>query len=120
MLAAFLALSYFTGQRPGDVAKMRRNDVQDGALRVRQAKTGARVRIELLGPLATLVTGLKDSTIRSLFLIHDARGQQCTLAALRKRFDNLGCDWQIRDLRAKAASDSESPKPRPRAQISLA
>ena len=84
MLAAFLALSYFTGQRPGDVAKMRRNDVQDGALRVRQAKTGARVRIELLGPLATLVTGLKDSTIRSLFVIHDARGQHCTRAALRK------------------------------------
>jgi integrase len=29
---------------------------------------------------------------------------------LRKRFDKLGVDWQIRDLRAKAASDSSTSK----------
>ena len=43
-----------------------------------------------------------------VFLIHDRRGRPFTLAALRKRFDNLGFAWQIRDLRAKAASDSDS------------
>jgi integrase len=109
-LAAFLALCYFTGQRPGDVAKMRRQDVQEGALCVRQAKTGSKVRIELVGLLAAIVAGLTDGTVRSMFLIHDRRGQPFTLAALRKRFDNLGCDWQIRDLRAKAASDSTSSR----------
>lgn len=109
-LAGFLALCYFTGQRPGDVARMRRQDVQDGELCVRQAKTGAKVRIALVGPLAAIVAGLTGGAVASVFLIHDRRGQPFTLAALRKRFDRLGCDWQIRDLRAKAASDSTSAR----------
>jgi integrase len=41
-----------------------------------------------------------------VYLVHDARGQRLTLSAIRKRFKALGMDWQIRDLRAKAASDS--------------
>ncbi len=80
-LAAFLALCYFTGQRPGDVAQMRRQDVQEGALCVRQAKTGAKVRIELVGLLAAIVAGLTGGAVRSMFL-HDRRGQPFTFAAL--------------------------------------
>jgi integrase len=45
-----------------------------------------------------------------MHLVHDAKGQPFTLAALRKRFDRLGLDWQIRDLRAKAASDSDDAR----------
>ena len=112
MLAAFLELCYRTGQRPGDVLKMRRQDAQDGALWVQQGKTGAKVRIELVGPLAALVARLTAAGdgVPSVFLIRDRRGQPLTLAAMRKRFDRLGCDWQIRDLRAKAASDSKSAR----------
>lgn len=105
MLGAFLELCYRTGQRPGDVLRMRRADVQDGALWVQQGKTGAKVRIALVGPLQALLGRLP---VASLWLVHDARGQRITLAAMRKRFDRLDVDWQIRDLRAKAASDAES------------
>ena len=41
--------------------------------------------------------------------MRDERGQRLTLAAIRRRFwkasTEVGADWQIRDLRAKAASD---------------
>lgn len=105
-LAGFLELVYRTGQRPGDVVKMRRSDVQDGALWVRQAKTQAKVRIDIVGPLAALLARLQAGPVASVYLVHDHRGQPFTLAALRKRFKRKGLDWQIRDLRAKAATDS--------------
>lgn len=40
VLSGFLELCYLTGQRPSDVLRMRRQDVQDGALCVEQRKTG--------------------------------------------------------------------------------
>lgn len=108
-LAGFLELCYLTGQRPSDVTRMRRTDVQDGALHVRQAKTGAKVRLRVLGPLDDLLTRLTSHPVASVYLVRDERGQPITLAALRKRFDRLGCDWQIRDLRAKYATDIGDP-----------
>lgn len=121
MLAAYLELCYLTGQRPADVLRMRRQDVQDGTLVVKQGKTGAKVRIELVGPLAALVARLcdvnpapaplqRDAKVASLYLIRDDRGQRMTVAAMRKRFELLECDWQVRDLRAKAASDSATSR----------
>lgn len=112
VLAGFLELAYRTGQRPGDVLRMRRADVRDGALWVSQAKTGARVRVAVVGPLATLLDSLRGlpATVASLYLVHNHRGQPLTLAAMQKRWDvvrrRIGADWQIRDLRAKAATDA--------------
>ena len=105
-LAAFLELCYYTGQRPGDVSRMRRSDVSNGVLSVVQAKTGENVRIAIEGALATLV----GAAVGSVWLVRDARGQRLTLQALRRRFDHLDCDWQLRDLRRKAGTDSESHK----------
>jgi integrase len=110
MLGGFLELCYLTGQRPGDVVRLRRADAQDGVLHVRQGKTGAKVRIELVGPLAALYERLTAGCVGSLFLVRDEAGQPLTLGALRHRFDKLGCDWQIRDLRAKAASDADTAR----------
>jgi integrase len=110
IIAGFLELCYLTGQRPGDVVRMTRADLQDGALCVRQAKTGAKVRIAIVGPLAELLKRLTAREIASRYLVRDERGQPFTLSALRRRFKKLGYDWQIRDLRAKAASDSRSSK----------
>jgi integrase len=108
ILAGFLELCYLTGQRPGDVVRMRRQDVQDGVLRVQQGKTGAKVRIAVVGPLAAVLERLTTGAVGSVFLIRDEAGQPFTLAALRKRFKRHGFDWQIRDLRAKAGSDSDT------------
>lgn len=113
-LAGFLELAYRTGQRPGDVLRMMRSDVRDGALWVSQRKTGAKVRIAVSGPLEALLERLRGlpTRVASLYLIHNHRGQPITLAAMQKRWDlvrtRIGADWQIRDLRAKAATDATS------------
>lgn len=102
----FLELAYLKGQRPSDVLRMRRTDIQDGSLWVTQAKTGAKVRIAIVGPLADV---LARSYPVGVYLVRDERGQRLTLAAIRRRFRKTqaeaGADWQIRDLRAKAARD---------------
>lgn len=107
----FLELAYLTGQRPGDVLRMRRTDVQDGRLWVRQSKTGAKVRIEIVGALAAVLERVQGYPVASLFLVRDQRGQPFSLPAMRKRFwkarELAGVDWQIRDLRAKAATDTD-------------
>lgn len=110
VLAGFLELCYRTGQRPSDVLRMRRQDVQDGALHVHQSKTGAKVRIEVTGALATLLDRLTSHPVASVYLIRDARGQSIKLATMQARLRKMGVDWQIRDLRAKAATDSLSNK----------
>ncbi len=109
-LGAFLELCYLTAQRPGDIVRFRRADIRDGALWVQQAKTGAKLRIAIVGPLADAIARLVARPVASLWLVADDRGQPLTLAAMRKRFDRLSCAWQIRDLRAKAASDAESAR----------
>jgi integrase len=49
-----------------------------------------------------------------MYLVHDERGQRISLQMMRKRFWKArllaGQDWQIRDLRAKAASDMGTAK----------
>lgn len=110
VLAGFLELCYLTAQRPSDVLKMRRADVQDGALWVQQAKTGAKVRIEVMGPLEALLARLSAGPVASVFLIHDARGQRVGLQALQRRFRLLKMGWQIRDLRGKAATDARNSR----------
>jgi integrase len=111
-LRDFLELAYYTGQRPSDVLRMRRQDVQDGALAVQQGKTGAKVRIAVVGPLDALLARVAGYPVGSVYLVRDERGQRLTLSGIRKRFwiarKAAGQDWQIRDLRAKAASDSET------------
>ncbi len=110
----FLELAYLTGQRPSDVLRMRRIDMQDGALWVQQRKTGAKVRISIVGPLEALLARLTSYPVASVYLIRDERGQPLTLSAVRKRFwaarKAAGVTWQLRDLRPKAASDVESSK----------
>ncbi len=109
-LAGFLALCYITGQRPSDVLKMRRSDLQDGFLAVSQGKTGAKVRIEVVGSLQSLLGRLATGSVSSMYLVHDDRGQRYTLGAMYQRFVKLKTGWNIQDLRAKAASDSETSK----------
>ncbi|RQN35684.1 Phage integrase family protein [Paraburkholderia tropica] len=112
-------LAYLTGQRPADVLKMDERDVRDGVVWVRQNKTGARLRIEVVGELESLLRqlGLRKATHnpRSTRLVVDEHGRPLGRAALRFRFDRAreaaGIEkdtFQFRDLRAKAGTDKES------------
>lgn len=121
-------LAYLSGQRPADVLKATIMDVQDGCLRVRQGKTGARLRITLEGELGRLVSTLtpKRATGRiiSTQLIRNEAEQPLTYSAMSQRFQEARkaaiqaardagqhalasalAEFQFRDLRAKAATD---------------
>lgn len=109
--ATFLELCYRTGADASVVLKLTLRDVQDGTLRVRRTKTGARVAIAIEGPLKAILDGLRDRPVASVYLVADDRGQPFTLQTIRARFwiarRKAGVTWQIRDLRAKAATDAE-------------
>lgn len=111
-------LAYLTGQRPADVLKMDERDFRDGVISVRQNKTGARLRIEVVGELAVLVEQLAarkaEHNPRSTKLIVDEVGRPLGQAGLRFRFDRARdaagipkAEFQFRDLRAKAGTDKE-------------
>lgn len=109
-----MELMLLTGQRPSDVLRMTRQDIRDGYLWVRQAKTGAKVGIEVVGQLAACVARVLASprAIPSMYLICDEHGQPLNIVQLDKRFTKArgGADWQLRDLRAKVATESSDLK----------
>lgn len=109
-------LAYLAGQRVADTLKMDDRDVREGAIHVSQGKTGAKLRIELVGDLKALIDRIMARKagykIRSTRLIVIESGQPMTYHMLRGRFDAArqaaGVDksaFQMRDLRAKAGTD---------------
>jgi len=119
-------LNYLTGQRPADVLKMRVDDIKDGALEVRQNKTGKKLRILLDADgerteLGRVVDRIRGRKVTSLFLIATPTGTPLNRWTLRTRFDHArsaaadvaGDDalaariraFQFRDIRPKAASE---------------
>ncbi|WP_081054572.1 tyrosine-type recombinase/integrase [Burkholderia vietnamiensis] len=98
---------------------MDERDVRDGAVSIRQNKTGARLRIEIVGELEFLLDRLAQwKTMlnpRSTRLIVDEVGAPLGRSALRFRFDRARDaagipknEFQFRDLRAKAGTDKEA------------
>lgn len=65
-------LLLWTGQRVGDVARMRRGDIVNGTLRIVQEKTGAEVAIPIHAELAA---SLRSYPVKGLALIGDAAGR---------------------------------------------
>lgn len=105
-------LALLTGQRPADVLKLKRSDIQDGALWIVQNKTGARLGIEVTGELAAVISRIDARQRKAIgvYIIQNENGQPLTRDALRSRFDKAralaGVHFQFRDIRAKAATDT--------------
>ena len=105
-----LDLLYLTGANPADMMRWR---MTDEVLEFRRGKTDEPVRISITGELATLVADIaarrRAAGVISPFLLANERGRSLTYAALRQRFDKAretaGQTWQLRQLRAKAATD---------------
>lgn len=115
-LRDMMDMLYLSGQRPTDVLKMNETDIVDGAINVIQEKTKAKLRISITGELADLIDRIRARKIgykiHSLALIVDEDGQRLSYSTLRAHFDRAreaaGIDkvtFQLRDLRAKAATD---------------
>ena len=105
-------LAYLTGQCPADVLKLQRTDIRDGVLWLTQGKTGKKLRVEVTGELAAVITRMQARPRKAtgLALIQDEKGQRLTYFALRSRFDKARVaakvNFQFRDIRAKSATDA--------------
>lgn len=108
-----LELYLLTGQRVADVLRMRLTDVREGCLWLRQGKTKKPLRLKVEGELAAVIDRIQARTypgrVTSLALVRNERGQPMTYNALANRHEKAraaaGVDFQLRDLRAKAATD---------------
>lgn len=100
-----------SGQRPGDVLASTKHDLLDGFLEYTQAKTGAKIRVEVVGKLKETVDRIlgRPRKVQSIYLVSDANGQRISIWRLDKEFAKarkaVGEKWQIRDLRKKSATD---------------
>lgn len=109
-------LAYLTGQRPADVLRATDMDVREGALHFRQAKTGAKVRVEVTGALEVVLARIRKRKIghkvHCTRLVVNQSGHPIGVNAL-SRYWKAACGaceivgYQFRDLRAKAATDTE-------------
>lgn len=111
-------IALLTGQRPGDVLRMTRQDIVDGNLIVTQGKTKHRktpvkLAIAITGELKSVIDRITAKQVASIGpLITDEAGQRVNLNRLDYEFRKAkaGAKWQFRDLRAKTASDSTDLK----------
>jgi integrase len=79
------ALLLYTGQRSGDVVKMRRADISGGAIAIVQKKTGTALSIPIH---QELLAAMKAGPSNGLSLIGDKHGRQiarCTLTLLIRK-----------------------------------
>jgi integrase len=75
------ALLLYTGQRGGDVVRMRRQDICDDAIDVVQEKTGAALAIPIH---VNLQAAMKAGPIKGMHLIGDEHGRPITRQALTR------------------------------------
>jgi integrase len=73
------ALLLYTGQRVGDVVRMQRSDIRNGAIHVVQSKTGAELYVELHPALSR---ALKAGPAKGIYLIGDLAGRPIKRARL--------------------------------------
>lgn len=119
LLRDAMDLLYTTGQRPADVIAMKRTDLKDGILHVRQGKTRTKIRIADEADLAAALERMqkRPRAATGRHLIQDDQGQPLTYWQLEDRYSAARAraavempsvaDIQMRDLRGKAATDCE-------------
>lgn len=104
LLKRYLALLYFTGQRPSDVVGLRRDQLKHDGIMFRQAKTGKKVLVGWSPALRVLTKGSGEWVFQ--------RGKKpYTYWAMNSAFRRaikkakLPEPFSLQDIRAKAASD---------------
>lgn len=113
-LAAIMALQYLTGQRIGDVLRIRRADITDDGITFQQQKTGARLLVRMTPELRQSIDRAKavdGENVRGLTLFH-IRGRVPSYTGVRDLFERARQksgvqDARLNDTRAKALTDAD-------------
>jgi integrase len=100
-----VALLYYTGQRIGDVCKMRWSDIRDGFVYVKQQKTGKELDIQLHADLRAM---LDKEPRNALTILYGRAGRPLKVDTLRKHLQrfaaNLGHEIVPHGLRKNAVN----------------
>lgn len=112
LLAETARLAYLTGQRRGDLLKLRLDQLTDDGILITQAKTRARVLIEWTPLLRQCVSNLRalPRPVSGMFLICNRSGQPYTDSGFKAMWGRVMATWgeagnirfTFHDLRAKA------------------
>jgi len=103
-------LVYLTGQRIGDVLRLKQSDISEAGIRFTQQKTGAKLLITLTPDISEVLASLKPNAQGHLFCLKHGRAMSYKAAweaynQARKAADVQGVT--IHDLRAKSLTDAD-------------
>lgn len=118
-MRALMALGYVTGQRQGDLARIRETDFTARGLCVLQGKTGTELLLEWTPNLRAVKTYClrvrAEQKVRQLkgWLICNSRGGQLTAQTIKREWKRVmaalqaegGARFQFRDIRPRSATD---------------
>lgn len=100
-----------TGADAGVAAVWRRDAIVGDELVVQRTKTGAKVRIAIVGPLKAILERRLAERVGNVYLFARQDGEPIGLQVLRRRFidarTKAGQSFWLKDLRAKAATDAD-------------
>lgn len=115
---AIMLMALLIGQREGDLLKLRRTDISEAGISVKQGKTGKKLLIEWTPALRQAVDfakGLPRTGIASAFLLTTETGQPYSLSGFQTAWQRhirachekglIAERFTFHDLRAKAATD---------------
>lgn len=88
-------LALWTGQRQGDLLRLTWNDYDGTSIRLRQSKTGARVRIPLGGPIKD---SLDAEPKRAVTILTNTRGQPWKASSFQTAWQRAMKDAKIDNL----------------------
>lgn len=108
-----LDIAYLLGQRPQDIYALTLDKIDGELISIKQLKTGRKIRIESEGELAQVLARIRARArqpgVRALIV--NERGEAFTPGMFKKRFNKArnaaGVQFQLRDLRAKNATDTD-------------
>jgi integrase len=114
-LSVIIDLCYLTGQRIGDVLKIKRKDMDDEGIFVKQQKTGAKLKIKWSAELREVIARANALTgnIKGFHLLASGKGQPFVHDTIHHHW-TAACekanvsDARIHDLRAAAGTDANA------------
>ena len=119
LVRAIMDLAYLTGQRKGDLLKLRLDQLKSGGIEFRQGKTGKRLLVKWSPALHAAVDHAKalDRQVRGLYLLCNRMGQPYTdggflaiwtrLMTKAVKAGAIDERFTFHDLRAKAGTDAK-------------
>jgi integrase len=117
LLAVIIEVCLMTGQRIGDVLKMRRTDLDDEGVFVEQEKTGHRQKIAWSPELRAAIDVAKayGGNVKGATVLCDHRGAPVKYSRVHMQWVRACIlagvdDAHLHDLRAKAGSDTKAEK----------